>query len=413
MTSNPRNAVDWRLMTPRETPVIATLIEHRNRVLGLGYWLQGAEFADEHGWLEPEEAIRFEHEDAGWNETLRELSIHVRRVRETHALEFLAWVDYEITECKVRVRIASDANLKKSARKDLRAWQAVRGDRRDDFFFERLPAPATTNSRLTIRALAGDEKANKERDMTLTRISLSDLKQILLLPRATPSHWVADGCPAVKENRRLHFDPVDLLRWFDEKGYPKRTNAVDALWRLAYVQDAGTAFIGVVDMAKEVAKITGFGVALPRSEGVEALNRVLERCAVVMSKGKIEFVDDAALVTALHRLLAEALHKRAGGDSPLRPLSGRKRWCVAAWEGSHSGGPFELEVEHFWTVIDWNNREIVLRFEGKSEHSYVGGPGGWGKSSYSGTRKVEISEAGRFAIVTKGAGNVEQHRLPE
>lgn len=324
-------------MTPRDAPSIATLIEHRDRVLGLGRWLQGAEFADERGWLDPEEATRFKREHAAWSETLRELSAHFRRVRKTHASEFLAWVDGEIAYCKVRVRVASDAKSKKSARKDLRTWQAVRGGRRDDFFFGRLPAAATANSRLTIRALAGDDNANAARDRTSTRISLSDLKAILRLGRAAPSHWVADGCPAVKENRRLHFDPVDLLRWFNDKGYPKGTNAADALWRLAHIQDAGTVFMGVGDVATEVATVTGGAVSSPRHEGVEALHQVLERCTVLLRKGKLAFGDEAELIAALHRLLAEALHQRAGGDTPLRPLSGRQRCRVATATSAAAG----------------------------------------------------------------------------
>jgi hypothetical protein len=126
-------------MMPTYAPVIVDLIAHRNRVLGLQRWLQGADFATERGWLEPEETERFEREDAAWGETLQTLAENFRLVRRDHEAEFLVWIDYEITTLKLQVKHTPDATDKKRARQALRRWHAVRGGRRADYFFERFP----------------------------------------------------------------------------------------------------------------------------------------------------------------------------------------------------------------------------------------------------------------------------------
>ncbi len=72
-------------------PAIVALDAHYHRVRELGSWLGGSAFADERGWLEPDERDRFAREQHLFPWTAGDLEAHKDRVLLDHPKEFRAW----------------------------------------------------------------------------------------------------------------------------------------------------------------------------------------------------------------------------------------------------------------------------------------------------------------------------------
>lgn len=97
----------------REHPQIVELRQHQARVNELGEWLAGSEFADERGWLDPEERTRFEQARADFPWSLGALHAHEQRVRLDHPKVFARWISGEIGAARREGR-------------PIRDWQALR-----------------------------------------------------------------------------------------------------------------------------------------------------------------------------------------------------------------------------------------------------------------------------------------------
>jgi hypothetical protein len=113
-------------MPHRDHPAIACFQAHCLAVDALGSWLQGAEFADERGWLSEDEYDRLQRELGTWPWKVGAMRAHRDRVRLDHPQVWSAWVRAELR--------ASEGVM-------CRPWQALRDLGPIVWRLDQVPAP--------------------------------------------------------------------------------------------------------------------------------------------------------------------------------------------------------------------------------------------------------------------------------
>lgn len=117
-----------------------------------------------------------------------------------------------------------------------------------------------------------------------------------------------------------------------------------------------------------------------------------------------------ALGWAIREAVAPPLDGRALAPPEWLPQP-PARFRVEEREGLAHGGPFELEQDTWWDVVDARTGEAVLSFHGEHSASYSGEPagGGWSSASWSGVSDVRLAPDGRAVLVRERG---ETRRVP-
>jgi hypothetical protein len=380
----------------RNHPAIVALRQARALLIDLSGWRTGAAFADERGWLKPEERARRKREEAAWPTKIRALRDQTRAARREHPAHFFAWIDAEIRACE-------DAD-------HLIRWKSVRSGRSEDFVFGTFPEDAPVPSALALRALGGEPAALATWAQAPARIRLDPLRRILGV-RSTGQALIDAGCPALREGRRLLFDPIAVYRHAQTVALTPLGPA-QLMLRLAHRFDPRAAYFAMLAVRDQALAWGSAEIDALGSDALSVLCDSLSECTIALLHSPLAFTHLEDNEAELAHVLAAALVTGAGGQPPQRTLHGAARWRVRHSTGSAHGGLYELEQTHYWRVIDWASKEVVLEFEGESDQSYTGGPGGWSEATWVGTSDVSISDDGRAVIVETGGRDRRTVPLP-
>ncbi len=216
--------------------------------------MNGAEFADERGWLSVEEREELEQDKAAWPRVCRELRDHTRRFRREHPEAFRDW-------CLSEIRTAQSKDYADRVR-------ATMAGRREDPVFS-FPEGDPWDSAALLRELAHGRP--RPTDRLLVRVQ--ELSRLLGV-RVRVRDWVEAGCPVHADGRRTLFDVVEVLRWAQRNKPPVDFPRPEALARVAARLEPTVAFLAVA-RTLEGLREEGVYAEGPETSSPKELSRAL------------------------------------------------------------------------------------------------------------------------------------------